>query len=185
MRKKTIGLCVACFGLAGSAHAGGYVQMLHALFRQNYAWELREFPEMAMARGDYSNANRVTDISLEAIQRRHEETKAFLERLGAIPTHALNKDDQLNYQLFELKLTNSIQGHSFRMFLAPIGGRSGVHQRIPKMAERVRFRSRADYANYLTRLEQVPTIVQQTIERLALGLEEGRTPPRVTLAGLA
>ena len=185
MRKKTIGLCVACFGLAGPAQAGDSIQELHTLFRRSYEWELREFPEMAMARGDYSNADRVTDSSLQAIQRRHEKTKAFLEQLRALPTHNLNKEDLLNYQLFELKLTNAIQGHRFRMFLAPIGGRFGVHQRIPQMAERVRFRSRADYANYLTRLEQVPTVVQQTIERLALGLEERRTPPRVTLAGLA
>ena len=52
------------------------------------------------------------------------------------------------------------------------------------MAEQVRFETADDYADYITRLELVPQMISQTIERLKLGAEEGRTPPRVTLDGL-
>ena len=52
------------------------------------------------------------------------------------------------------------------------------------MAEQVRFGHYQDYVDYLTRLELVPGLVNQTIDLLALGAAEGRTPPRVTLGGL-
>src|SRR5690606_19425360 len=85
---------------------------------------------------------------------------------------------------FELELRQAIEGHRFRTFLAPIGGRFGPQQSIPQMAQRVRFSNYDDYANYLTRLEQVPAYVDNTIELMRLGLQEQRTLPQVTLLGI-
>ena len=105
-----------------------------------------------MSRGDYTHADRITDNSLAAIERRHSEMEAFLERLRAIDADQLAPEDLLNSELFEFLLTGSVEGHRFRMFLAPVGGRFGPHQRIPQMAERVRFKRYEDYVNYLKRL---------------------------------
>ncbi|MFG0328559.1 MAG: DUF885 domain-containing protein [Phycisphaerales bacterium] len=157
---------------------------LHRLFEDRFAWQMEEYPEWAMSRGDYTNASRVTDQSLEAIARRHERTRTDLERLRVIDRSLLDDQDQVNYDLFELELEHSIAGHEFRTFLAPIGGRYGPHQSIPQMAERVRFKTEEDYANYLSRLEQVPQTIDALIERLEAGLREGRTPPKITLEGV-
>lgn len=157
---------------------------LHDLFAEQFAWQLREFPELAMQRGDYAHADRVTDLSLAATQRRHEATVEYLKRLREIPRDALAPDDQINFDLFEWDLQGDVDGHRFRRFLMPIGGRSGLHQNIPQMAERVRFASDEDYENYLKRLEQTPQQAADTIELLKLGLAEGRTPPQVTLKGV-
>ncbi|MCH8343075.1 MAG: DUF885 domain-containing protein [Planctomycetes bacterium] len=171
-----ISLVVVC-----RASAQEEAEQLHRLFQERFDWQMEQFPERAMARGDYSRADRITDHSLEAIERRHVQTKAFLDRLHAIDARGMNGDDQLNYELFELQLTNAIEGFRFRMFLAPIGRRFGPQQKIPQMAERVRFNSYEDYANYLKRLEQVPQVASSTIKLLRVGLEEGRTPPQVTM----
>ena len=56
---------------------------------------MREFPEQARARGDYSSAARITDGSLAAIEQRHGQRKAFLERLKAIDVSQLSDDDRL------------------------------------------------------------------------------------------
>jgi uncharacterized protein (DUF885 family) len=96
----------------------------------------------------------------------------------------LSVADRLNWELFELKLLQAIEGHRYRMFLVPIGGRWGPHQRVPQMGERVRFGSWEDYDNYLKRLTLVPRLVNQNLELLQVGLAEGRTAPQVTLAGL-
>lgn len=157
---------------------------LRQIFNDRYAWEMREFPEMAMSRGDYSNADRISDNSLAAIERRHAETKQVLERLAAIDKSKLDENDRLNYELFDLQLRNAVEEHRFRTFLAPLGSRHGPHQEIPQMHERVRFNTYEDYANYLKRLEQTPRSVQNTLEALRLGLKEGRTPPRVTMTGV-
>ncbi|MCH8807876.1 MAG: DUF885 domain-containing protein [Planctomycetes bacterium] len=171
-------------GLTAGARADEPGARLHQLLRERFEWQLREYPEQAMARGDYSNAEKVTDHSLAAIERRHGETRAFAERLGKIDPSELSANDRLSYDLFGLNLRNAIEGHRFRMFLAPITGRSGPHQRIGQMHERVRFTGYDDYANYLTRLEQVPRSIADTIAAMRLGLAERRTPPKVAILGV-
>lgn len=167
-----------------AAASDSAADQLHALFEERSAWELQESPERAMARGDYSNAHRIGDTSLDAIERRHEYTVGHLNRLQAINFDALDENDRVNYELFELILSRSIESHAHRSFLAPVSGRGGPHQRIAQMAERVRFAHYEDYRNYLTRLEQTPTLIENAIELMTLGIAEGRTTPRVVLQGM-
>jgi len=167
-----------------AATGGTASEQLRRLFDERFKWQMEQFPEMAMSKGDYSRADRLADFSLDAIQKRHDTTIDFLHRLSSIDRDALPENDRVNYELFALELQNAIDGNRFRTFLAPISGRSGPQQDIPQMAERVRFNSAEDYLNYLKRLEQVPKAVDQTIELLKTGLQEKRTCPRVTLAGV-
>ena len=176
-----LGVSVVC---CASTAGQGAPARLHRLFQERHAWQKHESPRFAMSRGDYSSANRIADGSLAAIERRHGETQAFLKRLREIDRAQLNETDRLSYDLFELSVGQVVEGHRFRTFLAPIGARFGPQQRIPQMHERVRFASAEDYANYLERLEQVPRATGDVIELLKLGVEEGRTPPRVTLLGV-
>ncbi|MBT8486396.1 MAG: DUF885 domain-containing protein [Phycisphaerae bacterium] len=172
-------------GIASAATATPTApESLHRLFADRFAWEMNEYPASAMRRGDYTNAHRIADASLDAIERRHAETGAHLDRLLAIDRGDLDEDDLVSYELFELKLRNAVAGHRFRMFLAPVGQRFGPQVSIPQMADRVRFESGEDYENYLSRLKLVPAWVDATIERLRLGVDEGRTAPRVSLLGV-
>ncbi len=179
MKTCTMLICVA----AASASAGES-QKLHELFAERYAWEMRTFPETAMARGDYAGADRITDDSLAAITLRNETTAAHLGRLLAIDRAELSNDDKLNHDLFRRQLSNELDAHRFRMYLTPIGPRSGPVQTIPQMGERVRFDTFDDYTNYLRRLEQVPGRIDNVIATLRIGAQTGYTPPRVTLLGV-
>src|SRR5262245_20724776 len=124
---------------AQQSDANTTAAILHALFDERYQWTLNNFPDEARMRGDYRSADQITDVSLAAIERRHTETAAHLDRLHGIDRGALSPDDQLNYDLFELELRNAVEGHRFRMFLAPVGPRDGPHQEIPEMHVRSRF----------------------------------------------
>ena len=104
--------------------------------------------------------------------------------MHSIDKSKLDGTERLNYELFEQRLDNSITGHGFRTFLAPLGGRFGPHQSIPQMHERVRFKTFEDYANYCTRIEQIPASLRNISALMKLGLKEGRTPPQVTLKGV-
>jgi len=157
---------------------------LRELFVQRLAWQKQESPEAAMAKGDYSRADQIAEMSVAAIQRRHDATIDHLHRLQSIDRELLNESDRVNLELFELDLKQAVEGNRFRTFLTPVGGRSGPHQDIPQMAERVRFNTVADYENYLARLELVPRQVDEVIELLRTGLKEKRTPPQVTLLGV-
>lgn len=159
-------------------------ETLHELYRERFAWRMEAFPEEAMHRGDYTNAHRITDESLAAIELRHGVTRNHLAALRLIDRAALDEDDLVNYELLDLALSNAIEDNAYRMFLAPIGARFGPHQDIPQMADGMRFATAKDYDNYFDRLRLAPQSVDQVIERMRRGLAEGITPPRVTLAGV-
>lgn len=172
------------FAMTSNTFAQSETDKLHQLFAEREAWQMVQYPEMAMSKGDYSHADRLTDTSLAAIEKRLEVTRSHLEKLHAIQRQVLAADDQVNYDLFELHLSYAIERNRYRTFLAPISGRDGPQQDIPQMADRVRFKFAEDYANYLKRLQAVPTMVDATIELLRTGMKEGRTPPQVVLKGV-
>lgn len=184
--KRSYPLIVALTaGLLGSAAlAQNRNTLLHELFADYDEWRLRESPESAMAQGDYSNADKISDSSLAAIERRHNERKAFLERLQKFDRASLSVDDQLNYDLFNRMLSDRIAGHAYMNHLMPIGSRSGPHQRIPQMSNRVRFQSELDFNNYCKRLEATPQLINDTIAALQQGLDKGITPPKIVLKGV-
>lgn len=187
MNTRRISLIIVLAGsISANAAAGDetVAVALHELFAERHAWQMREFPRSAMRQGDYSNADKVTDGSLQAIERRHADTKRFLERLLKIDRVKLGDEDQLNYDLFKIQMRNAIEGHRFRAFLEPIGGRFGPHQRIPQMHVWPRFGSAEDYANFLTRLEQTPKVIDDVVGLLKLGVADGITPPRVSILGV-
>ena len=154
---------------------------LHELFEQRFEWELMQFPGKALSRGDDRYADRIADESIQAIEMRNNMTAEHLDLLMSIDRSRLDKQDLINYEIFELTLRNEVIGHRFRTFLAPIGGRFGPQQSIPQMHERVPFNSIKDYRNYMTRLEQVPRLADDYMNRMRLGVLEGRVPPKVTL----
>ena len=190
MKDPALRACAALLAavMAGSGMAAGVadgdVEAMRELFQERYDWEMRERPEIAMRRGDYRRAAHVTDNSLAAIGRRHRETVDFHERLKALGPSGLTENDLVDYELFELELEREIEDYRFRKFLMPIGQREGLHQDIPQAAEGIRFAAYEDYENYLGRLEQTPALVDNAIALMRLGLEEGRTPPRVAIAGV-
>lgn len=184
MFAKAVCCAVLISAALPSAFAVAASKQLNELFDAYQAWRLAEMPEYARAQGDYSSAEQVTDDSLAAIERRHQDEQRFLARLHEINRAELSPADALNYDLFERERRESIEGHRFRMFLAPMGGRFGPQIEVPQLHERVRFRDYADYENYLKRVEATPKEIGHIIERMKLGLREGRTPPRVCIQGV-
>ena len=139
---------------------------------------------MAMAKGDYSNADRIVDTSLKAVGFRHKQTIKFLDRLHLIKRNELGSTDRVSYDLFDLQLSRAIDGHRFHEHLMPIGSLQGIHQDIPQSADRIRFANIDDYRNYVRRLEKQPQAIDDTIRFMRLGISEKRTPPKITLAGV-
>lgn len=157
---------------------------LHVLFAEYDAWIAQESPERAMERGDYTSAERLSDQSLAAIESRRAWSQAFLDRLLMVPRESLDETDALSADLLGRALRESIADDGFRTFLMPVGGRWGPHQIVAGMHERVRFANERDYASYCARLEQVPAMLEQIVERLRIGVAEGRTPPQVALVDI-
>src|SRR4051812_34024138 len=92
---------------------------LHELFRQNWEYTMREYPEFATAVGYPGQNARWTDNSLEAIARRKRELNEPLATLRTIDRAKLGPVDQLNYDLFRRNLNDALDESRFPGELMP------------------------------------------------------------------
>ncbi len=166
---------------AGTDPRSRYLSIIDEMQR----WRDTEFPEAALENGRPTpTPDRITDASFRGIEMRHAQQRIFLDELLAIDSTQLKGNDLLGWQLLVRELQLSQEGHRFRSFLMPVGGRGGPQQDIPQMADRVPFRTEEDYRNYLKRLTSVPQAVRDTRALLEMGVEEGRVPPKATMTDL-
>src|SRR3989475_226180 len=154
---------------------------LHELFRVNWESRMTEFPEFATYVGYAGQNARWPDNSLAAIERRQRELDEPLAVVKAIRRERLSTPDRLNYDLFRRRLEREIEGNRFKDEDFAITQRDGVQQDVAQLVVQMPATSVPDYENILARLSGVPALVDQTIALLGKGLEEGITPPRVTL----
>ncbi|MFQ6615155.1 MAG: DUF885 family protein [Fidelibacterota bacterium] len=154
---------------------------LHTLLDEYWQWRLTENPEFATYLGDDRYNDRLTDMSLQAIEERHRRRQQYLEKLAALDSSRLSKTDRLNYQLFNLELAQSVQAHPYRDFLMPVNQMGGPQIDLPNLMRVTPFRHARDYDAYLARLGGIPDYLAQTMDLMERGLEEGRIYPAVVL----
>jgi uncharacterized protein (DUF885 family) len=148
-------------------------------------WEDTVYPESALENGRPTPCpDRITDPSLAGIERRRAQQRIFQQDLKEIDPGCLAGQDLLGWQLLVREMELADAGHRFRAFLMPVSGRNGPQQDIPQMADRVPFRTEADYANFVRRLSAVPQAVRDVQELMQLGVQEGRVPPKATMVDL-
>ena len=163
------------------AFAASAEDALNDLFEREWARYLEERPTLASRLGVRDYDDRWPDRSLDAIERAHAADRADLEALRAIPIDALDAASRLDYQLFERRLLDRIDGHRFRTFLMPVTQRGGV-QTLDQLGNRIALRTVTDYENWLARLEALPAHLAETRALMETGMAEGRVWPRVIMS---
>jgi uncharacterized protein (DUF885 family) len=151
-----------------------------ALLDDAWEWQLAENPTLASRLGDRRYNDRWPDLSLDAFDRRRAQQQAFQSRLRAIDPAQLDADEQLNYELFLRELQDDLDAYQYRAYLMPINQRGGV-QSLESTAEGLRLESVADYEDWLKRMEQVPTYVEQTMALQEEGRRTGYMPPKILM----
>ncbi len=153
---------------------------LHELFEREWEYSLRENPLRASSLGDRRYNDRWPDVSLEAIERRHQHRQQVLRELAAIPFDALSEADQLNYTLFRKGYEQEVEEHPFRWYLLPLNQRGGI-QTAHEVADQIRFTTVKDFEDWIARLRSFPVYMNQTIALLREGIRAGMVHPRIIL----
>ena len=150
------------------------------LLHDAWEWRLNEFPVSASQLGNRRKNDEWSDLSLTAIERRHQDRREFLRRLRAIDSSQLSANAQLDYDLFRRELESSIDAHQFRSYLMPISQRGGV-QSLESTAETIRLANIEDYEDWLMRMARVETMIEQTMELQEEGRKTGYMPPKILM----
>jgi prolyl oligopeptidase len=153
---------------------------LQQLLDDHWEWTLHESPTFASSLGDLRYNDRWPDASRMAIERSHQEEKAFLRRLDMIEAAQLSPPDRLNYDLFRKKLVTSVEAFRFGGHLMPVNQMGGI-QDENTTADALRFDTRKDYEDWLARLRGLPEYIRQTITLLREGAAQGLLPPKIIM----
>jgi uncharacterized protein (DUF885 family) len=160
------------------------VSKQNALFEEFYQTGLKNSPERATSLGDYRYNALLGQYSLEEIARQHAEADDFLKRLKAIPTDGMGDNDLLSHRLLERQLEREDINYSLKNHEMPVNQQNGVHTRLADLALSVPFDSVQHYEDYISRLHQIPRVLDQTTQVMRQGLKDGLMPPKLVLEKL-
>lgn len=153
---------------------------LHDLFAREWEYDLAQSPTRASQLGDRRWNDRWPDVTLAAIEKRHEHDKQVLADLTKIDRAKLSPSDQLNYDLFKKNYEQDIEQHQFRLYLIPLNQRGGI-QTQNELADSLRFETVKDYEDWIARLNSFPTYMDQTIGLMREGVKARVILPRVIM----
>jgi prolyl oligopeptidase len=143
----------------GQAEGAGTV--LHALFDREWESTLQESPTLASSLGDRRYNHLWPDVSLAAIERRHQRRLGVLTQLDEIDYNALSDEDKINYTLFRRQHEVGVEGH--------------------ELADRLRFTTLKDYQDWIGRLRSFSAYMDQTLALMREGARSGVIHPRVIM----
>lgn len=156
---------------------------LEKLFADDWEWTLREAPTFATHLGDPRYNDRWPDISMEAIERRHEYRKQLLKQLDGFKPADLSTADHLNYTLFRKQIENDLEEFPYGWHLVPLNQREGI-QDENSLADSISFRKVKDYEDWISRLRAFPTYMDQTIALMQEGIKRKIVQPKVVMRRL-
>ncbi|HKE30310.1 MAG TPA: DUF885 domain-containing protein [Candidatus Angelobacter sp.] len=156
------------------------VKPLHELFTTEWDYEMQQHPEEASNLGDRRWNDRWTHESLDAHAKRYRHNQDVLARLKKIDHSALSPAEQLNYDLFQKRYEDRVEGYKFHWFLLPLNQREGI-QTIDDLADAFRFETVKDYEDWVARLHAFPVLMDQTIEVMRQGIRERMVHPKVIM----
>ena len=154
-----------------------------------WQWRIETDPENSASFGLLSKrkSNHALDPrSLDSFTQRLTWLTAALDRVQRIPRQDLdNKEDQLSYDLYVKQLTDycTLTPHH-KAYLCCINRLEGPQTDLPLYARYLPVKTAADRAFYVSFCRAIPTQMQQVMELLRTGLQERRTPPKVSLGGV-
>ena len=156
----------------------------NALFEEYYQAGLKNFPERATSYGDYRYNSQLGQVSLAEIARQHAEADDFLARLRAIPTDGMSDNDLLSHRILEKQLEREDVNYALKNYEMPVNQQNGVHTRLADLPNAMPFDSVPHYQDYISRLHQIPRVLEQTTEVMRQGEKDHLMPPKLVLEKL-
>lgn len=156
-------------------------ERLRRLFELDWEHTLEIYPEFGTYVGDPRHNHRWTDMSLEAIETRKEQMEIPARVLATIDRAELPPPDRLHFDLFKRSVDEGLEGRRFRSELMPINQMQGIQQDVARVLTMMPSSALRDYEDRIARLRAIPVLVEENVVLMRKGIEEGLTPPQVTL----
>ncbi len=154
---------------------------LNRLLADEWEYSLRTQPEFATQIGDNRYNDRLSDFSDKAIADDLAHTRQSLARFEAIDVTGFPEQEKLNQALMVRGLREAIDSAQFKDWEMPATQFGGVHLGYAGLPFDSPFRNVKDYQDYLSRLHQIPGVLDQAIGHMRDGLRDHLMPPKYLL----
>ena len=158
-------------------------EAFRALYEKEWDFRVSEFPYLARESGSEEKSHLITHVSEKDQLRRYEYWKQVKLELAAISCENLEREECINYRIFDRQIHQFLANYETRAYLIPFNSDWGFYLSWNRWGEETGFDSVEDYRNYLARLQALPVVMDEYIALMREGLRIGMTQPRVILAG--
>ena len=163
--------------------AGEDSEAFRLLYEKEWQFRINEFPSLARETGSKEKAHLITHVSEKDQLRRYEYWKQIRFELAAISCDRLEREECINYRMFERQIRQLLADYETRAYLIPFTSDWGFYLSWNRWGEDTDIVSVKDYRDYLSRLNALPVVMDEYIALMREGLRTGMTQPRVILAG--
>src|ERR1044072_6707138 len=186
MRQLVFGLVLwlGSSAFAQMAPVADRVAKQNALFEEYYQGFLKNFPERATPYGDYRYNSPLARVWLADIAPQHAENDDFLARLKAIPTDGMSDKDLLSHRILEEQVERADLNYALKNYEMPVNQQNGVHTQLADLPNAMPFDSVPHYQDYISRLHQIPRVLEQTAEVMRQGEKDHLMPPKLVVEKL-
>lgn len=167
--------------VASSKGKAPEAQRLQELFKVDWDYTMKTYPEYATYFGYPGGEERWTDLSRAAIDRRKQLASRALPVLATIDRAQLGAVDRVSYDIFKRQTEEEIEGYRFPRELFQLTQLDGIHQDPSQTLRGMQADTAPQLAHQVQRLKALPAEVDNVIKLLEEGLAKGITPPQITL----
>jgi uncharacterized protein (DUF885 family) len=154
---------------------------LNRLLAEQWEYTLRTEPELATEAGDYRYNDRLHDFSDKAIADDLEHTRQILAKFEAVDVTGFPEQEKLNQVLMVRSLREDLEEARFKSWEMPATQFGGIHLEYAGLAYDSPFRNVKDYDDYLSRLHQIPRVLDEATSHMRVGLRDHLMPPKYLL----
>jgi uncharacterized protein (DUF885 family) len=167
-------------------------KFLHKEMRETWQWRLDTDPELAASLGllNQRRSKHVLDPrSPQSFRKRLQWVEQALYRIqtgiSSDDASAMSKQDRLSYELYVIQLNDYVRyTKEHKAYLMCINRLEGVQTDLPLYAKYLPLATLANRDFYKSFLEAIPLQLDEVMDLLQLGIDEKRTPPKISLDGV-
>lgn len=161
------------------------VKALNQLLQEQWEYTLKNSPETATVLGDLRYNDRWTELSKNQIEKDKKTTQNFLKGFEAIDSTGFSATDQLNKDLMIYQLKETLKNYDLKLYEMPFNQMWGLHLQFPGFISSIPFDNAKQYQDYISRLKQIPLILDQGIQLAKQGQKDGLMPPKYLIEKVA
>jgi len=169
---------------AARAAAGAGDAVLDALMAEHWEFSLQEDPVLATRVGLDSGNDRLPRVTPADDARRAARERAFRARLADIDRDGLSESGRVNADVFGWILDDSIGAYELDLARIPFNTFSGFFMNALTASNGVRMETEDDYADYLSRLRDIPRYFDENLANMRRGNDTGFVLPRIVIDGV-